>query len=169
MRRYQVIIKKIEEIKAEVGNSSTSHVLCQSSILRSEVLSTLFSGKKWNRVSTIYHTMGWSHQETNQAMLHKETQGISKALQIKHTAALGLITLVSSRRKTKFPRTKNFTPSRQRSQMQTDLARSCSEQGHRARFLCPFIRASKTALTWTNSQEKVCFTLGFPLIAGDDM
>ena len=45
--------------------------------------------------SKISHTMGQNQQEANQAMLHTGTQGISRALQTEHTAALGLIAPVS--------------------------------------------------------------------------
>lgn len=58
--------------------------------------SLLFSREKQERVCRHSHTMRQSQQEVNHTVFTKGMQGISRALQTEHIAALELIAPVSS-------------------------------------------------------------------------
>lgn len=88
-------------------------ILFQAWRLRFTMSCTLFAGRKWDKVSRIYHKMERSQQNTtNQCFTQKS---------LKHITALGTDTPVSSKGKTKFRRCKMFIPLRPRTQPWTSL------------------------------------------------
>ncbi|CAO2613151.1 hypothetical protein LEMLEM_LOCUS15940, partial [Lemmus lemmus] len=85
-------------------------------------------GLKWGRVSSSPYDET-VHGRLVKLCCTKGTHGISRALQIKHTAALGMITPASSQRKAKFPGTKSLIPLKLWLQALPGLAKSAPEQG----------------------------------------
>lgn len=110
-------------------------VLYQARLLRSTASYVLFPGEKWERLSSSYHTMRPSKVGLPSFVSLWEYVGISRALQTKHTAALGVITPASLQGKAKFPGTESLIPLKLLPQLQTGLAKSAPGQGHRTNVL----------------------------------
>lgn len=103
--------------------------------------------------------MGQSQQAPDQAVLLRETQDLLRVSETwahsslradynSHSVGWGGLSL-----KVKFPGNKTLTPSSPWPQPKSRPCQSASGQGHRTRFLCPFVRASKKVLDWIGSQQ----------------
>lgn len=141
--------------KAFVERSCRSCVLCLTSLLRSIASSTLFPGKKWDRVGRNYYTVIQSQREANKAMLYKGSTGNLKA----DGTSSGFGTDGSSlfRKKSQVPSNQNRSFFRGlRSNTRLGQAKSAPEQD------CLIIRASQKAVGQSGSQQLGKGSFGSP-------